>query len=292
MEETFESYRRYLFAIAYRMLGSAMDAEDMVQETYVRYSAAPKETIRSLKAYLATILTRLCIDQLELARRKRELYVGPWLPEPILAAETTETGDPEQRVYTEESISLAFLVLLEQLQPFERAVFLLREVFAYEFAEIAAMLGKREAACRRSFSRAKQHLLAHRPRFPASRETHRQLLSSYIQAVETGEMKTLMSLLAEDVTLWADAGGKLKQAALRPIIGRDAVAHFSVGTQRFLPKDHQVKMTAVNGQPAVLILVDGVVFSVLMIEVEAEQIRAIHVMANPDKLIHVQPAEQ
>jgi RNA polymerase sigma-70 factor (ECF subfamily) len=154
------------------------------------------------------------------------------------------------------------------------------------------MLGKREAACRRSFSRAKQHLRAHRPRFPASRETHRQLLSSYIQAVETGEMNTLMSLLAEDVTLWADAGGKLKQAALRPIIGRDAVARFSVGTQRFLPEDHQVEMTEINGQPAVLIRVEGLIFSVLMIEVEAARIRAIHVMANPDKLIHVQPAEQ
>ncbi|MFL5704246.1 MAG: sigma factor [Ktedonobacteraceae bacterium] len=122
------------------MLGSAMDAEDMVQETYLRYQATKPETIHSLKAYLTTILTRLCMDQLQLARRKRELYVGPWLPEPILTAETSEAADPEKRVETEESISLAFLVLLEQLQPFERAAFLLREVFAYEFAEMATML--------------------------------------------------------------------------------------------------------------------------------------------------------
>src|SRR6266516_6895168 len=206
--ESFETYRPYLFAIAYRMLSSAMDAEDMVQETYLRYQAAKPETIHSLKAYLTTILVRLCMDQLQLARRKREQYVGPWLPEPIRTAETAETGDPEKRVEMEESISLAFLILLEQLQPFERAVFLLREVFAYEFAEIATMLDKSEAACRRSFSRAKKHLSEHRPRFPPSAETHRQLLSGYFQAIETGETTALMNLLSEDVTLWADGGGK------------------------------------------------------------------------------------
>src|SRR5437763_14430317 len=140
--ESFESYRPYLFSIAYRMLGSAMDAEDMVQETYLRYQAPPKEAIRSLKAYLTTIISRLCMDQLQLARRKREVYVGPWLPEPILTATNSEAADPQERVDTEESISLAFLLLLEQLQPFERAVFLLREVFEYEFAEIATILVK------------------------------------------------------------------------------------------------------------------------------------------------------
>src|SRR3954447_4553992 len=195
MAESFESYRTYLFAIAYRMLGSAMDAEDMVQETYIRYQAAVDsqaelQGIRSLKAYLTTILTRLCIDQLHLARRKRELYVGPWLPEPILTDSASVAADPERRVEAEESISLAFLVLLEQLQPFERAVFLLREVFDYEFGEIATMLGKSEGSCRRSFSRAKLHLREHRPRYPASRQTHQQLLEGYIQAVENGEMET------------------------------------------------------------------------------------------------------
>src|SRR5438105_6085500 len=170
-------YRSYLLAIAYRMLGSAMDAEDIVQETYLRYQGTPPETIHSLKAYLTTIITRLCMDQLQLARRKRELYVGPWLPEPVLTAMPAEATDPQERVDTEESISLAFLLLLEQLQPFERAVFLLREVFEYEFAEIADILGKSEVTCRRSFSRAKQHLREHRPRFPPSPETHRPLLT-------------------------------------------------------------------------------------------------------------------
>ncbi len=287
MEESFETYRSYLFAIAYRMLGSAMDAEDMVQETYIRAQAAQTETIHSLKAYLTTILTRLCMDQLNLARRKRELYVGPWLPEPIPTPETPETVDPEKRVELEESISLAFLVLLEQLQPFERAVFLLREVFEYEFAEIAAMLGKSEAACRRSFSRAKLHLREHRPRFVASRQAQQQLLSSYVQAVETGEMQTLMSLLSEDVTLWADGGGRIKQAALRPIRGRDAVARFSLGTRRFWPENSRIELEELNGQTALIVRMGNKVFSVLTIDVERGQIQTIRIIANPEKLARI-----
>ncbi len=148
MVESFESYRSYLFAIAYRMLGSAMDAEDMVQETYLRYQATPPASIISLKAFLTTIITRLCMDQLQLARRKREQYLGPWLPEPISTAEASELAQVEERVDAYETISLAFLVLLEQLQPFERAVFLLREVFEYDFAEIATMLDKSEVTRR------------------------------------------------------------------------------------------------------------------------------------------------
>jgi RNA polymerase sigma-70 factor, ECF subfamily len=287
MVETFEIYRPYLFAIAYRMLGSAMDAEDMVQETYLRYQATPPETITSLKAFLTTIITRLCMDQLQLARRKREQYVGPWLPEPILTATTAESADPEKRVDTEESISLAFLVLLEQLQPFERAVFLLREVFEYEYAEIATMLDKSEAACRRSFSRAKQHLREHRARFPASAQTHRQLLSGYFQAVETGEMTPLMNLLSEDVTLWADAGGRIKQAALRPITGRNAVARFSLGTKRFLPEDYRVELAEVNGQAALIVRAGGQALFVLTIEVEQGRIQAIRIIANPEKLARI-----
>ncbi|HLJ34664.1 MAG TPA: RNA polymerase sigma-70 factor [Ktedonobacteraceae bacterium] len=285
--ESFETYRSYLFAIAYRMLGSAMDAEDMVQETYLRYQTTPPETIRSLKAYLTTIITRLCMDQLQLARRKRETYIGPWLPEPIRTEEVAEAADPEKRVETEESISLAFLMLLEQLQPFERAVFLLREVFEYDFSEIATMLDKSEAACRRSFSRAKLHLREHRPRFPASPQTHRQLLSGYFQAVQMGEMAPLMNLLSEDVVLWADAGGKIKQAALRPIRGRDAVARFSLGTRRFWPANSRVEQAEINGQTALIIYAGEHVFSVLTIEVEQGRIQAIRIIANPEKLVRV-----
>ncbi|MGZ3664632.1 MAG: RNA polymerase sigma-70 factor [Ktedonobacterales bacterium] len=287
MEESFENYRTYLFAIAYRMLGSAMDAEDMVQETYLRYQSTPPETIRSLKAYLTTILTRLCMDQLQLAHRKREQYVGPWLPEPILTTETAEspeTADPEKRVDMQESISLAFLMLLEQLQPFERAVFLLREVFGYEFAEIAAMLDKTEAACRRASSRAKLHLQAHRPRFPASPDTHRQLLTGFLSAVQGGDMSALTDMLAEEVTLWADGGGKVKGAATRPVIGRDAVARFIVGTKRLWPENARAELGEVNGQTGWLIYVGDHLFSLLTMDVDADHIQAIRIIANPEKL--------
>ncbi len=285
--ESFETYRPYLFSIAYRMLGSAMDAEDLVQETYLRYQTTPSEPIRSLKAYLTTIIIRLCMDQLQLARRKRELYMGPWLLEPILTTPTPASEDPAERVEREESISLAFLVLLEQLQPFERAVFLLREVFEYDFAEIATMLDKSEAACRRSFSRAKLHLRAHRPRFPASPQTHGQLLSGYLQAAQGGDMTPLMDLLSEQVTLWADAGGKLKQAALRPIVGRDAVARFSLGTMRFLPEHYQMELAEVNGQAALIARAGGQALFVLTIEVEEGHIQTIRLIANPEKLARI-----
>ena len=178
-------------------------------------------------------------------------------------------------------------MLLEQLQPFERAVFLLHEVFEYGFVEIATLLGKSEVACRKSFSRAKKHLSEHRPRFPPSPQTHRRLLTGYFQAVQTGEMTALKNLLAEEVTLWADAGGKVKQAALRPIVGRDAVARFSLGTMRFLPENYRVEMAEVNGQAAVIIRTDGQAFFVLTIEVEAEQIKAVRIIANPEKLARI-----
>jgi RNA polymerase sigma-70 factor (ECF subfamily) len=282
--ETFESYRSYLFAVAYRMLGSATDAEDAVQETYLRYQRAAPPAIQSLKAYLTTIITHHCMDQLQLARRKRELYVGPWLPEPIRTADSRETTDPANRVEAQESISLAFLVLLEQLQPFERAVFLLREVFDYEFAEIAAMLDKSEAASRRSFSRAKLHLRRHRPRFPPSPQTHRALLNAYVQAVETGEMATLTSLLAETVTLWADGGGKARTAALHPIHGRDAVARISLGSRRFWPENYQAALEEINGEAALVVRAAGHAFAVLTVEVEQGQIATIRIIVNPEKL--------
>lgn len=292
MAETFETYRPYLFSIAYRMLGSAMDAEDMVQETYLRYRSTPPETIVSLKAFLTTILTRLCMDQLHLARRQRETYLGPWLPEPVATADGRAAIDldPQERVDRYESVSLAFLLLLEQLQPVERAVFLLREVFEYDYAEIAGFLGKSEAACRQAFSRAKKHLADHRPRFPASPATHQQMLTGFLQAVQAGDMTTLMDMLAEDVTLWADGGGKVKGAATRPLAGRAAVARFSLGaTRRFLPANYRVELDEVNRQPALVIRTGAEqrALLVLTIEVEAHQITVVRIVANPEKLAHV-----
>jgi RNA polymerase sigma-70 factor, ECF subfamily len=285
--ESFETYRPYLFAVAYRLLGSAMDAEDLVQETYLRYQTTPPESIHSLKAYLTTILVRLCMDQLQLARRAREVYVGPWLPEPILTEELEDPAQPEKRVEMEESISLAFLDLLEQLQPFERAVFLLHEVFEYPFAEIAAMLGKSEVACRSSFSRAKHHLQAHRPRFTPAKETHRQLLTGFLAAVQSGDLTALTKLLAEEVTLWTDGGGRTRTAALRPIYGREAVTRISLKTRRFWPEDILFELREINGQAALVGRSLGRAWTVLALEVEHGQIQAIRIIANPDKLTRV-----
>lgn len=285
--EDFETYRPYLFAIAYRMLGSAMDAEDMVQETYLRYHATPLETIRSRKAYLTTIVSRLCVDQLKLARRHREVYIGPWLPEPIRTTNVPDASDLAWKVEAQESIALAFLVLLEQLQPFERAVFLLREVFEYEFAEIAGILNKSEAACRRSFSRSKRHLHTHRPRFTTSPQTHRELLGGYLQAVQHGEMTALLRLLAETVVAWTDGGGKARTAALRPIHGRDAVARLILGSRRFWPEQYTVEIADVNGQATLIIRSNGHAWLVLSIDVEDDRIQTIWIIANPDKLTRV-----
>jgi RNA polymerase sigma-70 factor (ECF subfamily) len=286
--ESFESYRPYLFAVAYRMLGSAMDAEDMVQETYLRYQATPPGTIISLKAFLTTIITRLCMDQLHLARRTREVYPGPWLPEPILTEEEVSLADPARRVDLDESLSLAFLTLLEDLPPVERAVFLLREVFDYEYGEIAGFLDRSEVACRQSFSRAKKHLADHRPRFPVSPEVHRQMLTGFIQAAQSGDMGVLMNMLAEDVMLWADSGGKVRGAAFHPISGREAVARFVLGTGRFAPASYHIEMATVNQAPAALIRTeDGHVFLALTIEVEGQRIARIRAIANPDKLTHL-----
>ncbi len=285
--ETFETYRAHLFAIAYRMLGSAMDAEDMVQETYLRLQATPPETqegIVSLKAYLTTILTRLCLNQLQSAHRRREQYVGPWLPEPISTDRASESANPEERMELYESLSLAFLVLLEELQPVERAVFLLRDVFDYEYAEIAAFLGKSEAACRQAFSRAKKHLADHRPRFTPSPGAQREILANFLHAVQAGDMHGLMTMLADDVMLWADGGGKVKPAPLRPIAGADAVARLSVGTLRFLPQGYTSEIAEINGQPAVVIRAGGQAISVIAIEVAGQQIRTVRVVANPEKL--------
>ena len=290
MVESFEEYRTYLFAIAYRMLGSAMDAEDMVQETYLRFQATPpatQDSIVSLKAYLTTILTRLCLNQLHSAHHQREQYVGPWLPEPISTERAYDPVNPEERVEMYESLSLAFLVLLEELQPIERAVFLLRDVFDYEYAEIAAFVGKSEVTCRQAFSRAKKHLADHRPRFPAAPEAHHQLLTSFLHAVQGGDMDGLMTMLADDVTLWTDGGGKVRGAATRAIAGRADVARFSVAKLRFLPEGYTTEVTKINGQPAVIIRAGGHPLSVVAIEVAAQRITAVRIIANPDKLAHV-----
>jgi RNA polymerase sigma-70 factor (ECF subfamily) len=281
--ETFETYRPLMFAIAYRMLGSAMEAEDVVQEAYLRYQAVPPATITSPRALLTTIVTRLCLNQLQSARAQRETYVGPWLPEPLPGGSEPPPA-PADRLLLHESLAMAFLVLLEQLTPLERAVFLLREVFDYEYAEIAAIVGKEEAACRQLFSRAKKHIAAHRPRFAPDHAAHRRLLDRFVQAVSGGDMAGLLGLLAADVTMWADGGGKARGAATRPLHGREAVARFVLASTRLPEEPYDAEIADVNGEPALILRTSSHILAVLFVEAEGSQIGQIFAVANPDKL--------
>ena len=282
----FENYRPLMFSIAYRMLGSAADAEDVVQDAYLRYQAVPPETIVSPKAFLSTIVTRLSLTRLQSAHAQRETYIGPWLPEPVLT-EHDSRSSPVEQSNLHDSLSMAFMVLLEELTPLERAVFLLREVFDYEYAEIAEMVGKEEAACRQLFSRAKKHIAAHRPRFKPDREEQRRLLDRFMQVVTTGEMDGLMQLLADDVTLWADGGGKARGAAIHPLHGREAVARFVLASTRLVTGSPHVEMADINGEPAAILRVGEQALVVLFITVARGQLQEIRVIGNPDKLKHV-----
>ncbi len=285
--DPFEAYRSLLFAMAYRMLGSAMEAEDIVQEAYLRYRATPPESIGTLKSFLTTIVHHLCINLLKSAQAQRENYVGPWLPEPILTGDSASPFSPLRQITDRESISMAFLVLLESLSPLERAVFLLREVFDYEYAEIAQITGRDEPACRQLFSRAKKHISDHRPRFPASPEAHARMVDRFMQACLGGDLDGLMSLLAEDVTAWSDSGGKVSAAALQPVQGRDQVARRIIGLLSHAPEGTTVDVIEANGLPALLVQVKGQIVSVLTLEVEGDFIRAVRNVANPDKLAHL-----
>ena len=284
--DLFQQYRRLLFSIAYRMLGSATEAEDMLQDAYLRFESVRLSEVESPKAYLATIVTRLCINQLTSARARREVYVGPWLPEPILNADYPELASPEAQANEYDSVSLAFLALLERLTPAERAVFLLREVFDYKYDEIAEMLDKSQTACRKLFSRAKEYISANRPRFTPSLEEHRRLLGEFMDAVGNGDLGGLVTLLAEDITFWADGGGKVRGAALQPVHGREDVARFVLAvTERFMPQAAQFAVANVNGKPTLLVRQsDGRPAFVVSIEAGSAGIRNIWVIANPDKL--------
>ena len=281
--DAFQTYSPLLFAIAYRMLGSASDAEDIVQEAWLRYAAA-QERVQTPKTFLTTVVTHLCLDELKSARVRREAYPGPWLPEPLLteAPAATPLDTLEQR----ESISLAFLVLLERLTPEERAVFLLHEVFEYPYAEIAAILGKSAAACRQIGHRAGERLAAGRARFTPAPDAQRQLTERFLAACTTGDLPGLTALLAEDVTVWADGGGRVA-AARRPVTGRDPVSRFILGLVRKAPPDLRVAFAEVNGALAMLAWTGGALTDVYTFEIAAGRIAAVRVVRNPDKLAYL-----
>lgn len=285
--ETFEEYRPLLLSLAYRLMGTMMDAEDIVQEAFLRYQRAASEQIQSPRAYLSTIVTRLCLNQLTSARQKRESYTGPWLPEPVLTGSDISPLEPADKVSQLDSLSMAFMVLLEQLSPAERAVFILRAVFDYEYVEIGEMLDKSPAACRQLYSRSRRHLRDRRPRFESRPEEHARLLSNFMRSVSDGDLDPLTQLLAADVTVWTDGGGKTF-AALRPIQGRAQAARFLIGSRRFLADGQQsVSLVEVNGRPSVVVQVDGRVVLWIDAELGDGGIQTLYVIANPDKLQHL-----
>ena len=287
-EAAYEELRPVAFGIAYRMLGSVGDAEDVVQEAFLRTYRAQLdgERIESPRAYVATVVTRLCIDQLKSARARRETYVGEWLPEPLVATE----DEPARHAEVADSLSLAFLVLLESLSPEQRAAFLLREVFDYPYDQIAAIVGKSDDNVRQLVARARRHVAERRPRFEASRERRDALAERFFAAAEHGDLAALEELLARDVVLQGDGGGKA--AAIRqPVCGRERVARALAGWARMGARDGiSLRRTLVNGQPGVIAYApDGRVVSVMSLDVAGGEIVAVRSVVNPDKLRHLPP---
>jgi RNA polymerase sigma-70 factor (ECF subfamily) len=284
--EEFEELRPLLFAIAYRILGSVSEAEDAVQETWLRYQASSTQPT-STKAFLSAVVTRVSIDVLRSARVQREAYVGPWFPEPLL---TDPYEDPERSAELADSVSMAALLLLERLSPLERAVFVLREVFGFSFQEIASGVGRSEAACRQLATRARRHMDAGRPRFEADRREREELAARFFDAFRDGDVEGLRELLAADVQLVGDAGGKAPQWA-GGITGADNVAR--VLAAMIPPFDHigvVVEPHTVNGQPGAIFRDrHGKILNTLTLDVLDGQIQTIRAVINPDKLGHVGP---
>ncbi len=288
--EEFEDLRPLLFSIAYRILGSVSEAEDAVQETWLRYHASTTPPI-SLKSFLAAVVTRVSIDVLRSARVRRESYIGQWLPEPILTdADTTTYRDPERAAELADSLSMTSLLLLERLTPEQRAVFVLHDVFGYRFAELADVIGKSEAACRQLGSRARRLVEDGRPRFDVDRRQRDALAGRFFNALTAGDVYGLRNLLAADVEVYGDGGGKAPQWA-RVIVGVDNVARMLAGIgQRFAGSGLRVERREVNGQPgAVLRNADDLVINVMVLDVRDGQIQVVRSVINPDKLHHIGP---
>jgi RNA polymerase sigma-70 factor, ECF subfamily len=284
--EEFEELRSLLFAIAYRILGSVSEAEDAVQETWLRYQASPAQPA-SAKAYLSATVTRISIDVLRSARVRREKYVGNWFPEPLL---TDPYQDPERSAELADSVSMAALLLLERLSPLERAVFVLREVFGFGFPEVASMVGRSAAACRQLGVRARRHMGAGRPRFEADRRERDELASRFFGALREGDVEGLRELLAADVQVVGDGGGKAPQFP-RPITGAGNVARVLASVLPWLFRiDVTLEPCEVNGQPGAIFRDrDSKVLAALALGVLDGRIQTIHSVQNPDKLRHVGP---
>jgi RNA polymerase sigma-70 factor, ECF subfamily len=274
----FEELRPAMFALAYRITGSRADAEDVVQDAFLRlHRSAPDETIRSLKAYLTTIATRLSLNRLRDRRARRETYIGEWLPEPL------PTQDNPGALA--EDLSFSLLVVLERLTPLERVVFILKSAFDFSFEEIAPIVGRTPVTCRKLFSRGRAHLLEERPRFAVDRERHRALLRSFHTAARGSDLATLLELLSEDVVLHGDGGGKAL-GLKKPVVGAEAVARAVVALSGRASID-SLDETELNGAPAIVLRSQGRPFVVIMIDADGDRIHQIYAVANPDKLVAV-----
>jgi RNA polymerase sigma-70 factor (ECF subfamily) len=283
-QQVFNQHRNLLFSVAYRILGTAADAEDAVQDAWIKWSAADRSQVADPKAYMARIVSNLAMEQLRSTRHQRETYVGPWLPEPILT-----TGDTTDDVTNAESVSTAMLVVLETLSPLERAVFVLKEVFGFSHAEIAEAVERSEVAVRQAAHRAREHVQARRPRFTADRPRQREVTERFFAAATGGDINVLMELLSPDVTLWTDGGGKVRQA-LRPVVGAQTVAAWfaALGTvtyQGVEPADMKAELAGINGGLGMVFSAQDRVIATVTFDFDADaRITAIHNVANPDKL--------
>jgi len=282
--EVFEEYRGLMFAVAYRMLGTIADAEDAVQDAWLGWSAASRADVADPRAYLVRIVTNTALNRLRAVRARREAYIGPWLPEPLL----TQAGpDAAERAELAESVSVAMLVVLESLTPDERAVFVLHEVFGFDHPEIAAALGRSAPAVRQLAHRAREHVQARRPRFDVDWDQQREVTARFLAAAAGGDIEGLMAVLAPDVTLLTDGGGRTR-AALRPISGASKVARWIVGIAGRPDvggaADLNLEPAEINGTPGTLITADGGAVAVLTLAVAAGQVTGIQLLVNPDKL--------
>jgi RNA polymerase sigma-70 factor, ECF subfamily len=287
--DAYQELRPLLFSIAYRMVGSVSEAEDIVQDSFLRFHRAVREGTRvdSPKAYLSAVTTRLAVNHLRSARVRRERYVGTWLPEPLL---TDEAADAAKHAETADSVSMAFLVLLERLSPVERAVFLLREVFGYGYGEIAEVVGKTEDNCRQLATRARRHVEARRPRFEASPRRRDELARRFLAAVQDGDTEALVGALAADAVLYGDGGGKAPAVAA-PVLGRRRVARFLLGWGRQARQAGiRFRAAAINGQPGALALdPDGRLVGAVCLDIADGLVQAVRNILNPDKLGHLGP---
>jgi RNA polymerase sigma-70 factor, ECF subfamily len=274
----FGEHRDLLVGVAYRVLGSVTDAEDAVQEAWLRWSKVDPAEVANPRAFLVRVTTRLAIDRLRRAKARRESYVGPWLPEPMLTGH-----DVAEEVELAESVSMAMLVMLETLSPLERAVFVLREAFGMPYAEIGEVIGRKEEAVRQLAHRARDHVRERGARFEADQETRRHVTERFLEAAVDGDVEALMEVLAPGVTLVADGGGRAR-APRRPVHGADNVARFLVAVATRPGQDVQARLAHVNGGPGIVVISEGEPVATLVLDVADGVVRTVHLVANPDKL--------